>query len=128
MIVCKGFRRTGAVRRMLFLLNDVVLSLDLQALTPPVMASRFAQLSMASVQRLGCEMFAEQPDLQHQAPESAKRLCAMLVAKDPAVSAALFLAPHAGCDPASVGVRLANLDLQIMARLHIVQQAGNLTP
>ena len=113
---------------MLFLLNDVVLSLDLQALTPPVMASRFAELSLASVQRLGCEMFAEEPDLQHKASESARRLCAMIVAKDPSVSAALFLAPHAGCDPSQVAVRLANLDLQVMARLHIVQQAGALTP
>ena len=113
---------------MLFLLNDAVLNLDLQALTPPVVASRFAALSLASIQRLGCEMFAEDPQLQHNAVDSAKRLCAMIVAKDPMVSAALFLAPAPGCDPGQVTVRLANLDLSIMAKLHMVQQAGSLTP
>ena len=59
---------------MYFLLNDVVLSLELQLLTPPVMARRFSALSLDCVSRLGREIFAEEPKLQHRAVERGRRL------------------------------------------------------
>ena len=57
---------------MYFLLNDVVLSLELQLLTPPVMARRFSALSLDCVSRLGREIFAEEPKLPHRAVERGR--------------------------------------------------------
>jgi hypothetical protein len=113
---------------MFFLLNDVVLSLELQLLTPPMVARRFSSLRLDSVQALGCEIFADEPRAQHKSPEQAKRLAALIVSKAPEVNAALFVAPSRGCRPDEVVVRLARLDLELLARLHQDQQAGRLTP
>ncbi len=112
---------------MLFLLNDVILSLELQLLTPPVMAQRFHELSLASVQNLGREMYAEDARLQHRQTEAARRLASLIVAKSPQVNAALFVAPGPGCRPDSVMVRLASLDMQLLAQLNYEQQSGKLT-
>jgi hypothetical protein len=111
---------------MFFLLNDVVLSLDLQLLTPPMIARRFSALTLEGVQRLGCEMFAEEPRLQHIRTERAKRLAALIVSKAPEVNAALFAAPSRGCNPQRVAVRLASLDVEVLARLRQDHQAGRL--
>ena len=112
---------------MLFLLNDVILSLELQVLTPPVMAQRFAALSLSSVQDLGREMFSEDPRLQHHQIESARKLASLIVAKSPEVNAALFVAPMARCRPDNVAVKLASLDMQLLAQLNYQQQSGDLT-
>ncbi len=113
---------------MYFLLNDVVLSLELLLLTPPVMARRFSALTLDCVQRLGCEIFAEDPRLQHRRVERAKRLASLIITKAPEVNAALFVAPARDCKPHQVAVRLASLDLTLLAQLHVDQQAGRLTP
>jgi len=112
---------------MFFLLNDVVLGLELQLMTPPVIARRFSALSLEGVQRLGREIFAEEPRLQHYKRERAKRLACLLVTKAPEVNAALFVAPSRGCRPERVAVRLASLDMALLAQLHQDQQAGRLT-
>jgi len=111
---------------MFFLLNDVVLNLELQTLTPPVEARRFSALTLDCVQRLGREIFAEAPRLQHRAPERAKRLATLIVSKAPEVNAALFMAPSQECPPDQVAVRLASLDLEVLAQLHNDQQTGRL--
>jgi len=111
---------------MFFLLNDVVLNLELQTLTPPVEARRFSALTLDCVQRLGREIFAEAPRLQHRAPERAKRLATLIVSKAPEVNAALFVAPTQECPPDHVAVRLASLDLEVLAQLHHDQQTGRL--
>ena len=113
---------------MYFLLNDVVLNLELQLLTPPVVARRFSALTLDCVQRLGREIFAETPRLQHRAPERARRLATLIVSKAPEVNAARFIAPELDCPADQVVVQLASLDLEVLARLHQDQQTGRLTP
>jgi len=112
---------------MYFLMNDVVFSLELQTLTPPMSARQFSLLTLDSVRRLGREIFANEPRLQHRGPERARRLAALIVSKAPQVNAALFAAPVRNCDPEQVAVRLANLDAALIASLHQEQQAGRLT-
>ena len=112
---------------MYFLLNDVVLSLELQATSPPMEARRFSALTLDCVQRLGRELFAEEPRLQLREPERARRLATLIVSKAPEVNAALFVAPEKGCPPDQVAMRFACLDLLAMAQLHTDQQSGRLT-
>ncbi len=113
---------------MYFLLNDVVLTLELQLLTPPMMARRFSALTLDCVEKLGREIFAEEPRLQHRRLERAKRLAALIVSKAPEVNAALFVAPSRGCRYDQVAVRLASLDVTLLGQLHAEQQTGRLTP
>jgi hypothetical protein len=113
---------------MFFLLNDVVLRLELQMLAPPMQARKVSSLSLDCVKRLAAEMYAEEPRLQHRSPERAKRLATLIVSKAPQVNAALFVAPARGCDPGEVSMRLAQLDLPVLAKLHQEQQSGHLTP
>ncbi len=113
---------------MYFLLNDVVLTLELQLLTPPMLARRFSALTLDYVERLGCEIFAEEPRLQHRRLERAKRLAALIVSKAPDINAALFVAPSRGCRFDQVAVRLTTIDVIVLARLHAEQQSGRLTP
>jgi hypothetical protein len=113
---------------MYFLLNDVVLTLELQLLTPPMIARRFSALTLDCVQQLGQEIFAEEPRLQHRRLERAKRLAALIVSKSPDVNAALFVAPSRGCRFDQVAVRVARLDVPLLAKLHAEQQSGRLTP
>ena len=112
---------------MYFLLNDVVLTLELQLLTPPMIARRFSALTLDCVQMLGQEIFAEEPRLQHRRLERAKRLAALIISKAPEVNAALFVAPTRGCRFDHVAVRMASLDMALLARLHAEQQSGRLT-
>lgn len=112
---------------MLFLLNDVVLSLAPQTMTPPIPSRRFSALGLADVTRLGREIFAEEPLLQHRHPERARRLALLIVSKAPEVNGALFVAPMRGCNPASVAVRLASVDLGLLAGLQDRQQFGGLS-
>jgi hypothetical protein len=111
-----------------FLLNDVVLTLELQLLTPPMIARRFSALTLDCVEKLGREIYAEEPRLQHRRVERAKRLAALIVTKAPEVNAALFVSPQRGCRFEHVAVRLASLDMTLLARLHAEQQTGSLTP
>lgn len=113
---------------MYFLMNDVVLTLELQLLTPPMLARRFSSLTLDCVQQLGQEIFADDPRLQHRRLERARRLAALIVSKAPEVNAALFVAPQRGCRFDQVRVRLASLDIDLLARLHGEQQSGRLTP
>ena len=113
---------------MYFLLNDAVLSLELQLMTPPMIARRFSALTLDCVQRLGRELFAEEPRLQRRRIERARRLASLIVSKAPEVNAALFTAPSRGCHPDRVAVQLASLDIQLLAELHRDQQMGKLSP
>ncbi len=113
---------------MYFLLNDVVLSLELQVLTPPMMARKFSALTLECVQNLGREIFAEDPRMQRRMSERARRLASLIVSKAPDVNAALFVAPSRDCHPNQVAVRLATLDLQLLVELNQQQQSGRLTP
>lgn len=111
---------------MFFLLNDTLLEFDLRAYNPPVRADRFHALSLDFVTRLGQELYSEEPLLHQAAPERAKRLIALILAKSPQINAALFVAPSRGCAPEQVAVRYAELDVRSLADLHARKLAGKL--
>ena len=113
---------------MLFLLNDVVLSLDLCDGAPPIEAKRFRALTLGSVLRLGAEMFSQQPLMHREDVERANKLALLIVAKHPDVNAALFVAPRRGCGPDQVVSRLAQVSVDIMGALQARFRQGELTP
>jgi hypothetical protein len=115
------------VAPMLFLLNDVVLNLSLQKLAPPLMSERFAPLTLGCVQLLGAELFSEEPRLQRLAVGRAERLAMLIVAKEPQINAALFVAPSKSCAPHKVAVRYASLGPTLLAGLYERQQRGALS-
>ncbi len=113
---------------MIFLMNDTLLDVDMRTLAPPLTAGRFRALTLGFVLRLGRELYAEQPLLHHDNPERAVRLAALIVCKAPQVNAALFGAPHVGCEPYQVGSRLAEIGIEVLAGLSSRQAASTLTP
>ena len=113
---------------MLFLMNDAILNLDLQALAPPVDAGRFAALSLGAVLKLGAEMFAETPLLHRHEPDRAKRLAALIVTRANGANAALFEAPGPRCTADQVTTRVAEVSLDVMAELYAEDQRTRLTP
>jgi hypothetical protein len=111
---------------MFFLLNDAVLSLQGEDLSPQVLAKRFAAIGFEAVQSLGQELFSEEPIVQHSHPERAAKLAALIQFKQPTINAALFVAPAKGCKPGQVGVRFASIDVAVMASLQNAQNGGHL--
>lgn len=109
---------------MLFLLNDVVLNLSGMSLSPQVAGQRFRALPFNIISRLGQELYSEEPLLHFDRPERARRLATLIVAKAPAINAALFVAPSYGCAPEQVTLRYANVDFELMARLSSRQDQG----
>ncbi|MBX3479904.1 MAG: hypothetical protein KF842_05860 [Caulobacter sp.] len=112
---------------MLFLLNDVVLNLEGAQMAPPVAAQRFKALTMGFVEKLGRELFSEEPLLQHRHPERARRLAGLILLKQPTINAALFVAQARGCPENIVAVRYAQISFEVMGLLYERQQAGSLT-
>jgi hypothetical protein len=112
---------------MLFLLNDVVLTLDPGEAVPPLAAGRFADLSLDKLSALGAELFTGDPALARNNPARAARLASLIVMKSPEINAALFVAPTKGCRPEQVACRYAALTLDILAGLNVRQQSGILT-
>jgi hypothetical protein len=111
---------------MLFLMNDVVLNLDAVSPSPRATAWRYRRLTLDFICELGAELYAELPLLQIDQPERAMRLGAMIVAKDPKINAALFIAPAQGCPIDQVSCRLETIEPGQMAELYARQQAGRL--
>jgi hypothetical protein len=112
---------------MLFLMNEVVLNLDAIDLTPPVAARRFARLTLPFVNQLGAEMFSEEPLLHRVAPDRARRLAALIIAKQPDINAALFIAPGRGCAVEQVQSRFCAIGFEVMGLLYERQRQGALT-
>jgi hypothetical protein len=112
---------------LLFLMNDVVLSVDTAATGLPIEMQRFRSLSMSFVIQLGLELFSDAPRLQHTDLERAKRLAVLITAKQPDINAALFVTPAVGCRPQEVTTRFCNLGLEVMANLYARQSNGALT-
>ncbi len=110
---------------MLFLMNDAVLDLAVQAAPAP---ARTRALSLAHVLRLGAEIYAERPLLHRDDPERAARLALLIKSKAPEVNAALFVAPACGCSPDAVSSRLAELSLDVMAGLADLARRDALNP
>lgn len=112
---------------MLFLLNDVVLTLDMQA-KPPLDVRSLDALSFHALTSLAQEMYAEEPLLHRRDRGRAQRLALLIAAKTPDINAALFAAPAKGCSPQAVAVRYASLSIEAMADLYNEQKMGSLTP
>jgi hypothetical protein len=112
---------------MLFLLNDVVLNLDAGEMAPPVNTQRFKALTLGFVEKLGRELFAEEPLLHRFHPERARRIAALILLKQPQINAALFVAPARGCLEEHVAVRYAQISFEVMGVLYERQQHGVLT-
>lgn len=112
---------------MLFLMNDAVLNLDEVSPSPRATAWRYRRLSLEFISDLGAELFCEHPLMHAHAPERAARLAAMIVAKEPQVNAALFVAPSFNCSPEQVSVRFTTISIAIMQQLYQRQQTGKLT-
>ena len=113
---------------MIFLMNDAVLDVDMRRLAPPMSAGRFRALELPFVLQLGRELYAKRPLLHRDDRERAMRLAALVVCKAPEINAALFCAPIAGCPPEAVEVRLAQIDVAMIAGLFTRQSACPLDP
>lgn len=111
---------------MLFLMNDVVLDLSGMKLSPKMASRRFQSLPFNAVSKLGMELFAQDPLLHVSKPDRARRLATLVIAKAPAINAALFVSPRYGCEPEEVVHRYATIDSDVMARLSSRQDEGML--
>ncbi|WP_292054496.1 MULTISPECIES: hypothetical protein [unclassified Brevundimonas] len=109
---------------MLFLLNDVVFTLEPPSPAPLKDERRFAPLELDSLIELGCELFSEHPQLQRTHPERARRLAWLLSRKTEGLNAALFTAPEAGCLPEVVEPRFCALPLPTLDQLYQRAIAG----
>lgn len=109
---------------MLFLLNDVVFTLDPPSPAPLRDERRFSPLDLDSLIELGCELFSEHPQLQRTHPERARRLAWLLARKTEGLNAALFTAPASGCAPELVEPRFCTLPLPTLEQLEQRAQTG----
>lgn len=109
---------------MHFLMNNRLLRLEAEDLAAPMRAAHVQALSFDFINKLGCEMFAEEPLLQETSPARAIRLAALIIARQPQINAALFVAPAAGCDPGQVQSRFVAIGLEVMGLLYERQEAG----
>lgn len=109
---------------MLFLLNDVVFDLDEASPVTPADARRFEKLGFDYLLELGCELFAEDPLLHRNDPARARRLAWLIHDRSPEITAALFAAPSAGCDPALVEPQFCALPDDVLGQLHAHGRRG----
>ena len=109
---------------MLFLMNDVVFSLDGVVRNAEMGGMQVKKLSMPAIIRMGQELYAGEPLLQHTQPEQAQRLSALVSAKAPMINAALFVTPSVNCDPADVTVRFVAAQFEVMADLYNMHRDG----
>jgi hypothetical protein len=99
---------------MLFLLNDVVLTVEMETLSSAPVAAGLRTMSLNQIVQLGREMFSESPRLQHISQSGPLRLATLITAKQPDINAALFSAPAAGCAPEAVVCRFASLSIELI--------------
>ena len=111
---------------MLFLLNDTVINLSLDADEMPLDPMRFRALNLNHVIQLAAELYSEEPMLHRDDPERARRLAMLIAAKSPEINAALFVAPSKGCPTEQVISRFASVGLPVMATLNSRQNEGAL--
>lgn len=111
---------------MLFLMNDVVFDLDEASPVTSADARRFEKLGFDYLMELGCELFAEDPMLQRNDPERARRLAWLIHDRSPEVNAALFAAPESDCDPALVEPLFCALPDAVLKQLRSKDSRGKL--
>ena len=111
---------------MLFLLNDVVFQLDGAAIDPRVSGEKVRGLEFPAIIRMGQELYAHEPLLQHSSPQRALRLASLIASKAPLINAALFLAHDFNAPVEDVTVRFVNAQFEVMADLYNRQREGSL--
>ena len=113
---------------VLFLLNDVVLDLDLKTLASPTILACLPKAPLSRLIGLSCEAFAREPALARASPLKASRLAVMLALKQPEINGACFSALAAGCPPESVSHRFASIAAEMIFDLKGLQDQGRLGP
>lgn len=108
---------------MLFLMNDWVMQFDQKAMVNDLINFNVRDITFAQVLVLGQELYAEDPQLHLRQPGQARKLAALVMAKQPEVNGVLFIAPHQGCSPRDVTVRYCNVAFDMLAQLLKVQEA-----
>ena len=111
---------------MLFLMNDVVFSLD-ESIREGMPGGQVKKLTMPMVIRMGQELYADEPLLQHKQPAKALRLAALISAKAPMINAALFVGMARGGHPDDVSVRFVSAQFEVMAELYNMHRDGRLS-
>jgi hypothetical protein len=111
---------------MLFLLNDTVLDLKPATMPGRLAGRRMRSLSFSDLVRMGQELFAEDPLLQYARPGRAERLATLIMAKAPAINAALFVAPSFKCSASAVQAQFASVGSEVLHQLKRRQLDGQL--
>lgn len=102
---------------MLFLLNDVVFDLDEAPSNPSLNLPSDADMDLDGLIALGCDLYAQEPNLHHQDPDSARRLAHLLARHGEGINAAQFYAPEGWCDPLLVEPRFCVLPQVLLMEL-----------
>ncbi|MCA6287542.1 hypothetical protein [Phenylobacterium sp.] len=107
---------------MLFLMNDWVMQYDQKAMLEDLIGYNLHEVTFPQVLVLGQELYAQDPQLHLGQPLQARKLAALVMAKQPAVNALLFIAPHQGCNPRDVRVRYCSVGYDLLAQLLKLQE------
>jgi len=107
---------------LLFLMNDWVMQFDQKAMVQDLMGHNIRTITLPQVLVLGQELYAGDPQLHLKQPVQARKLAALVMAKEPSLNAVLFVAPHAGCNPKDVTVRYCSVGYDLLAQLLKLQE------
>ncbi len=107
---------------VLFLMNDWVMQFDQKEMVQDLLSYKVREVTFPQVLILGQELYAEDPQLHLKQPVQARRLAALVMAKQPAVNGVLFLPPHQGCNPRDVTVRYCSVGYDMLAQLLKLQE------
>lgn len=102
---------------MLFLLNNVVFDLSEAGTVQDHDLRLFNRLDLDGLIALGCDLFAEMPQLQSTDPVRARRLAWLIAHLGEGINAAQFYAPEGGCNPLLVEPRFCVLPTSILQEL-----------
>ena len=107
---------------MLFLMNDWVMQFDQKAMVEDLINFNVRDITFPQVLVLGQELYAGDPQLHLRQPAQARKLAALVMAKQPEVNGVLFVPPHQGCNPKDVTVRYCNVAYDMLAQLLKLQE------
>jgi hypothetical protein len=108
---------------MLFLMNDWVMQFDQRGMAEDLIGFNVRDITFPQVLILGQELYASEPQLHVRQPAQARKLAALVMAKQPEVNALLFVAPHQDCNPRDVAVRYCNVAFDMLAQLLSLQDS-----
>ncbi len=103
-------------------MNDWVMQFDQKAMVEDLLGYNIREVTFPQVLILGQELYAQDPQLHLRQPVQARKLAALVMAKQPAVNGVLFVAPHPGCNYKDVGVRYCSVGYDMLAQLLKLQE------